>query len=194
MSSAFRLLLALWYLKLLRVLLLSFSLSPPSARNWHQNLIWINLPRLNLERWYNRGEKIDVLPNAAISQYKTGNTIDFVLSGHLWCGARDRVRWSVLHPLHPLPGSHAGVGLPQPRRPASLGRPHPLQPGRRSVVCPCVDEAVLCVMCRVLCGERESWLQLDNTHQKMSALCFIRCFLPGVQIWLLVFVCAFRTF
>lgn len=62
-------------------------------------------------------------------------------SGDLWRGARARIRWRVLHPLHPLLGTHAGPWVQQPGHPAGLGCPHPLQLGRRSVVWPRVGVA-----------------------------------------------------
>lgn len=60
---------------------------------------------------------------------KTVFYFNLLRSGDLRCGARPRVRWGLLHPLHSLPGPLAGPGLQQPRHPAGLGHPSPLLPG-----------------------------------------------------------------
>lgn len=57
-------------------------------------------------------------------------------SGDLRRGAWARLWRRLLHTVHPVSGPHAGAGLQQQRRPAGLGRPSPLQPGRRWAVAP----------------------------------------------------------
>lgn len=107
-----------------------------------------------------------------------------VCPGHLRRGAGAGLRRGLLLPLHPLSGTHTRPGLQQQRRPAGLGRPRPLQPGRRSVTrSPSAREhkgqnLVICDLVFMLLNIF-FFLTLREMFQRNTFLLLLKSFSPG---------------